>query len=300
MPTAARGPAALSRLAAALSAQHGQLQQPSCSWPALQAHAWSFPTDVVALLCAPTCTLPNPSCLPLLLFIWLPKLHPSPGLQLSVEESGPESVAKAKQQIMGKLRWGPGPGACKTQGGCHACWACHLQPFHANLRTGIAAPCSGSLTDPLGQKQQQEKQANGAARGKSGTTFMAESGACLRPPMTDAASLPAHLRACHCWPAWAGLGMWPCGCSPAHGADRRSFCLVCSHESRGSNFVAGVAALALRYAAKAWGGVASGDTAAPPPQASEVKVKPGEKTFGYDELKGEGSEAAGCVGHWAA
>lgn len=79
-------------------------------------------------------------------------------------------MAKAKQQIMGKL--------------------------------------SGSLTDPLGKKQQA---ANGAAGGKSGTTFLAES-------------------------------------------------------------------------AKAWGGVSGGD-APPAPQAGEVKVKPGEKTFSYEELK---------------
>ncbi|KAL4423562.1 hypothetical protein ABPG77_004602 [Micractinium sp. CCAP 211/92] len=103
-----------------------------------------------------------------------PSLHmlrPVPSLQVSVEESGPESVAKAKEQIVGKL--------------------------------------SGSLVDPLGEKQQQR--ANGAAGGKSGTTFMAAS-------------------------------------------------------------------------AKAWGGVSGGE-AAPPVQAVEVKVKPGEKTFGYDELK---------------
>lgn len=76
------------------------------------------------------------------------------------------------------------------------------------VRCRTAPCCSGSLTDPLGKKQQA---ANGAAGGKSGTTFLAES-------------------------------------------------------------------------AKAWGGVSGGD-APPAPQAGEVKVKPGEKTFSYEELK---------------
>lgn len=40
----------------------------------------------------------------------------------------------------------------------------------------------------------------------------------------------------------------------------------------------------------------SGGDAPPAPQAGEVKVKPGEKTFSYEELKGEGlAEAAGCA-----
>lgn len=38
----------------------------------------------------------------------------------------------------------------------------------------------------------------------------------------------------------------------------------------------------------------SGGEAAPPAQAVDVKVKPGEKTFGYDELKGEGVAPVGC------
>ena len=45
-------------------------------------------------------------------------------------------------------------------------------------------------------------------------------------------------------------------------------------------------------AAKAWGGVSGGGgAAAAPPAAAEVKIKPGEQTFEYEALKGEGKWA---------
>ena len=61
-----------------------------------------------------------------------------------------------------------------------------------------------------------------------------------------------------------------------------------------------------RPAAKAWGGVSGAAAAAAAPAPAEVKVKPGDKTYGYEDLKGEGLCAAwrgprgsgghGCLG----
>lgn len=128
-------------------------------------------------------------------------------------------MAKAKQQIMGKLRCAP----CRTPVLQGATWpGCMLGSPAVPLRVltpvrcRTAPCCSGSLTDPLGKKQQA---ANGAAGGKSGTTFLAESGAWTQNPSdTGFRPLVRQLVLGRLPPACPPSGRLPgqlCACRPA-------------------------------------------------------------------------------------
>ncbi len=233
-----------------------------------------------------------------------PSLHmlrPVPSLQVSVEKSGHESVAKAKEQIVGKLRCVAGPAMQRDAGWCMQ--GCTETPPHPGgcFTHMLALLCPS----PSAAGAWSTRWARSSSSGPMGLRAASRAPRSWQHQVRSVAA-PRHWHLNTCIQAWPSArprhtSCAPVGCPAGPVSSRcdppRQLMPLQSLTPRGQGRAWTPTLPCLLSspccAAKAWGGVSGGE-AAPPVQAVEVKVKPGEKTFGYDELKGEGLAAVGC------